>query len=321
MGQVVVVGSFNLDHAWSVDALPAPGATHLGRYHSGPGGKGFNQAIASCRAGAGTRFVTALGRDAAAAIARELAEADGLTLCAEVHEGLPSGSAGIFVDALGRNSIVVAPGANAALSGRHIAAQAASIAAARVVLAQLEVAPAAVLAALQAAVQAGALAVLNPAPANADTTRELLELADVLTPNETEFAALLARHHGLQINVDTLPDLSDDILHALCRRLSSGTVVITLGSEGAFVSHGADCRGDEPARYRIAPEAVQAIDTTGAGDAFNGALCAALALHPDAPFASAARFANRYAALSTERQGAALAMPLRADVDTRFAHG
>ncbi|HEX5756679.1 MAG TPA: ribokinase [Arenimonas sp.] len=318
MSQVVVVGSFNYDHAWSVDELPAPGATRLGRYASGPGGKGFNQAVASARAGADTSFITALGDDAPATLARNLAQHDGIDLRAEVHADLPSGSAGVFVDAAGRNSIVVAPGANAALSTDYIASKQLLIAAAEVVLLQLEVAPDAVLASLQAAARGDAIAVLNPAPANAETSRDLLALADVLTPNETEFTALLARHHGVTISADALSHLSDDVLHALCRRLSGATVVITLGADGAFVSHGADNHGDAAHRYRIAPETVQAIDTTGAGDAFNGALCAALAMHPETPFADAVRFANRYAALSTEKQGAALAMPTAAELQARF---
>ncbi len=109
-------------------------------------------------------------------------------------------------------------------------------------------------------------------------------------------------------------------LHALCREvLPRGTVVITLGATGVFVSHAEEQqRGDARMFYRHAAESVTAIDTTGAGDAFNGALAASLVHAPDAAFAEHVRFANRYAALSTERAGAALAMPTRADVQARF---
>lgn len=318
MSDVVVVGSFNLDHVWVSDALPVPGATRLGRYLSGPGGKGFNQAIAAARAGARTTFITALGEDAAATLARALAAADALELHADVRAELPSGTAGIFVDAEGRNSIVVAPGANDALDAAFVERQLPVIAHARVLLAQLEVASAAVLAALKCARANGVLTVLNPAPANARTTLELLAHADVLTPNETEFAALAARHHGITLDADSLADEADERLHALCRCVTAGTLVITLGARGAFVSHGEQSHGDSRAFYRIAAEAVTAIDTTGAGDAFNGAFCAAVANAPTAAFEAAVRFANRYAALSTERRGAALAMPQGDEVCQRF---
>lgn len=314
-GTVLVVGSYNQDHVWSADDLPAPGATRLGAYADGPGGKGFNQAVAAARAGARTGFVTALGEDAAAACARGLAGAEGIQLLAEVHGDQPSGTAGIFVDAHGRNMIVVAPGANGALSAGHVEALHAAFAGADVVLAQLEVAVDAVRRALAMAREAGALAVLNPAPANAPTTPALLALADVLTPNETEFAALLARHGDTRVDPEALHALSEADLHALCQGLLPRTWVITLGEHGAFVSHPADARrGDPSDAYRVPASPARAIDTTGAGDAFSGALCAALAADPGAPFRTAVAFAGRYAARSTERRGAALAMPRREDL-------
>jgi len=311
MARVVVVGSYNQDHVWSCDELPVPGATRLGGYASGPGGKGFNQAMAARRAGADTAFLTALGRDAAADTARALAAADGIELSASVHDSLPSGTAGIFVDAHGRNVIVVAPGANQSLGPDYIAANAAAFAAARVVLAQLEVAPDAVLAALQAGRAAGALTILNPAPANAATTAALLAASDVLTPNETEFTALLSRHADTELDADAVAGLEDILLHHHCRKLApQGSVVITLGATGVFVSHPpAQWRGDAQDYYRVPGEVADVVDTTGAGDAFNGALAAALAQDAGAPFETALRFANRYAARSTEQRGAALAMP------------
>lgn len=316
MAKVLVVGSYNHDHVWSTDALPAHGATRLGAYAHGPGGKGFNQAVAAARAGARTAFVTALGEDLAASHALALAQAEGIELLAEMHPDQPSGSAGIFVDAAGRNVIVVAPGANAALSATHIARQRAAIEDATVLLAQLEVAGDAIADALRLANLAGAITVLNPAPANAPTTASLLAQADILTPNETEFAALLARHASLAVDPDRLAATDDDALHALCRQLvRDGTVVITLGAAGVFVSHPSDnLRGDAASHYRVPGEAVRALDTTGAGDAFSGALAAALARDPKGRFRTAVAFANRYAARSTERAGAALAMPYAAEL-------
>lgn len=314
--QVVVVGSFNVDHVWRCEALPAPGATLAGEYASGPGGKGFNQAVASARAGARTAFVCALGDDAGGSLARELAAADGLVLRAMRSEA-PTGTAGIFVDAAGRNSIVIGAGANAALSAAHVAAQADVPGAAGVVLAQLESPAEAVATALQAGRAQGATTVLNPAPANAATTHALLALADVLTPNETEFVALLSRHLGKSVAPDDVAMLDQARLHALCRELAPwATVVVTLGAAGCFVSHPeAAVRGDASAAYRVPAAPARAVDTTGAGDAFNGALAASLARAPAQPFAAHVAFASRYAGRSTERAGAAAAMPALAELE------
>lgn len=310
MSSVVVVGSFNVDHVWRCDALPQPGATIIGRYATGPGGKGFNQAVATARAGARTTFLCALGDDAGGAMARGLAERDGIAVLAETSTE-PTGTGGIYVDNHGRNTIVIGPGANATLSGEHIQRHAALVGSAQVLLAQLESPIATVEAALAVARQAGVTTVLNAAPANAPTSIALLKLTDVLTPNETEFAALLARHVGERIEPDAVAALDGARLHALCRQLlPEGTVIVTLGAVGVFVSHADEqWRGDAQAYYRVAAETVQAVDTTGAGDAFNGALVASIAQAPEAVFAQHVRFANRYAARSTESEGAADSMP------------
>ena len=313
-----MVGSFNVDHVWRCASRPAQGATLAGVYASGPGGKGFNQAMAASRAGAATTFLCALGDDPGSAMAHALAAEAGIDLrAAPTIER--TGTAGIFVDAHGNNSIVVGAGANAALGAAFIDAQRARIEAAAVVLVQLESPLAAVERALALARGAGATTILNPAPANAETTPSLLALADALTPNETEFAALAARHLDVAIDPRAVAATTDETLHALCRRLApGGTVVITLGAEGCFVSH-SECRlrGDATASFRIAAEPATPVDTTGAGDAFNGALAAAMAAG-GTDFAAQAGFAGRYAALSTEAPGAALAMPLRAAVEARF---
>jgi ribokinase len=319
MSSVVVVGSFNVDHAWTCDALPRAGETLTGGYRSGAGGKGFNQTVAAARAGAATSFICALGDDVGAQLARALAVADGIDLRDE-RSGLPTGTAGIFVDAQGRNSIVIGAGANGALSTGFVDGQGDAIEGASVLLVQLESPPDAIAHALRRARRHGVLTVLNPAPANASPAPELLMLADILTPNETEFAALLARHLDESIDPDVVAGMDDAELHALCRRLlPDGTVLITLSASGVFVSHvDTNRRGDGHHWYRIAAEPAHAVDSTGAGDAFNGALAASLANVPQAAFVEHVVFANRYAALSTESAGAAASMPCMADMQARF---
>ncbi|RPE80927.1 ribokinase [Vulcaniibacterium tengchongense] len=319
MGRVVVVGSFNVDHVWRVAELPRPGETLSGEYRTGPGGKGFNQATAAARAGAATAFVCALGEDAGGQLARALATADGIDL-RDLPGRAPTGTAGIYVGGDGRNSIVIGPGANAELSPAFVEGQGDAVAAAGAVLAQLESPVAAVETAFRLARAAGATTLLNPAPADALAPASLLALADIVTPNESEFAAQLRRHAGEAVAAEALGQLDDDALHAHCRRLlPHGTVVVTLGAQGCFVSHAGVClRGDAHARYRVPAAPVRAVDTTGAGDAFNGALAASLALRPHAAFVEHVRYANRYAGLSTERPGAAAAMPRDAEVRARF---
>ena len=319
MSRVVVAGSFNVDHVWHCAALPRPGETLAGEYSTGPGGKGFNQAVAAALAGAATTFICALGNDDGGQLARRLAAAHGIDLRA-ADSSAATGTAGIHVAADGRNSIVIGPGANAALTPAFVAAQGDAIAAASVVLAQLESPLDAIVEVLRRARAGGAHTLLNPAPANAACSRELLAVAEVLTPNETEFASLLSRHCGEAVDPGTLASMDDDRLHRRCRTLlPRGTVVLTLGAAGSFVSHREDSpRGDDRPCYRCPAAEARVVDTTGAGDAFNGALAAFLATSPAQPFAAAVRFATRFAALSTERAGAAAAMPRAEEVAARY---
>jgi ribokinase len=310
VGRVVVVGSFNVDHVWRVDTLPAPGATLAGTYTTGPGGKGFNQAVAARRSGADTTFVCALGDDAGARQARALCAADGIDLHA-VPARAPTGTAGIYVDGSGANTIVIGPGANAALGPEFAVQGLAGAARGDVVLVQLETPLDTVAAVLERASLAGALPILNPAPANAAVPDRLLAGACVLTPNETEFATLLAGRGIAQPAAEQVTASGDRLLHGWCRALlPDGTVVVTLGAAGCFVSHPeARTRGDADACYRVPAPRVDVVDTTGAGDAFNGALCSALARSTRAAFRAHVEFATAYAARSTRVEGAALAMP------------
>jgi len=307
--KVVVVGSFNIDHVWQSQSLPRAGETLKGQYRTGPGGKGFNQATAAARAGADTVFVCAVGEDARPLL-EGLAARDGIELRA-LYDQIATGTAGIYLDQHGRNSIIIDAGTNAILSESFIAAQSDAIARAQVLLTQLESPPESVLEAMRMARAAGVTTLFNPAPADGACPRELLAGTDILTPNESEFSTLLACLSSERVEPSEIAALDDARLHRLCRiLLPRGTVVLTLGAAGVFVSHRSEhLRGDQDECYRLAAESVNVRDTTGAGDAFNGALAASLATRAETAFAGHVRFAIAYAGLSTEREGASVAMP------------
>jgi ribokinase len=147
----------------------------------------------------------------------------------------------------------------------------------------------------------------------------MLQSATIITPNETEFSLLLERFTKKDVDPATLAERDDADLHALARKLGVDTVVVTLGSRGCFVSHGADRRGDAAESYRLPPEKVNAIDTTGAGDAFSGCLTAGLVRFAGQPFRDSVIHANRAAAMSTEIVGTAPAMPTYNEVIKRFS--
>ena len=318
--QVVVVGSYNQDYAWRIDVAPQAGETRRGEdFRSAPGGKGMNQAIACARQGAATAFVGALGDDAAGHGAQELARAEGIAAHWLVRDDAATGSACILVEASGQNRIIVALGANERLDAAFVRAQAGVFARSRVLLAQLENNIDATRAAFELASAHGLIRVLNPAPVHAQLDAALLANVDILTPNENEFSVLLERLHGERIDADSLAQRSDADLHALARKLGVGSVVVTLGSQGCFVSHDdGERRGDAQAHYRVGAEPVKVIDTTGAGDAFSGALAAGLLRLAGRPFREIVLHANRCAALSTEQRGAADAMPRFEAVAARF---
>ena len=321
MSRVLVVGSYNQDLVWDVDVLPAPGETRAGlAFRSGPGGKGFNQAVAAARAGARTALIGALGEDTLADGARALAQAEGIDARFETHANVATGTAGIIVDRLGRNSIVVALGANACLSIEHVEAQTDAFGHASVVLAPLESPLPAVAAAMRLARRFGARTVLNPAPMHADLRASQLADIDLLTPNETEFAQLLARFSGVAHEASSFRSMSDDALGNLAALLPVAGVLITLGDAGAVLFPGARAaEATFPISVRRQPAApVQTLDTTGAGDAFNGALAAAWAQAPHSDPAECLAFASAFAGLSTERRGAAASMPTKAELSARF---
>lgn len=325
---VVVVGSYVQDHCWTCDSFPVTGETRIGEFSTGPGGKGYNQAVACHRQGVQTRFLGAIGPDALGETARRFSMDIGLPVEFEKCADSFTAASSILVDAHGDNRIVVALGANARLSADFVRSRRDVFADARVVVTQLENRIEATHAAMELAREVGAISLLNPAPRNPEAAPELIRLADLVTPNETEFAWLIEHLGGdldaarRALDAATLPDAE---LDALCARLNLPTVVITLGAAGAFVAHrdeAARARWYDAARcYRITAEQVAAIDTTGAGDAFSGGLAAALVLHEGRALREAVIHANRVAALSTETRGTAPAMPTREAVAARFGKG
>ncbi len=314
---VVVVGSYVQDYVWQVPALPALGESRIGTFFSGPGGKGFNQAICCHRQGVKTAFIAAVGDDVAAQSARATAEASGLPCLWHIADAATA-AASVVVAADGSNLICVALGANLSLTQAVVNAQSAVIAQAKVLLTQLETNLSAGFEALTLARASGVLTLLNPAPINPLVTLELIALADILTPNETEFAHLLQALHGIELPPHWWR-ATDAELHSWARELSNLTVVITLGAEGAFVSHAPNqLRGDDELYYRVAALPANAIDSTGAGDAFNAGLAAGLVKFADQNFFRAVTYATQVAALSVERVGAALAMPTAEEVLARW---
>ena len=320
--EVVIVGSFVQDHAWLTDRFPQTGETRraLG-FNTGPGGKGFNQAVACARQGVASVFVGAIGDDHLGAVARRFGDDEGLPCRWQVRTDVPTAASSIVVDASGSNLIVVNLAANEHLDPAFIGAQADLFEGAKVLLLQLENNLDAIRAALALGARHGLLRVLNPAPVHPGLDAAVLAQCDLVTPNETEFALLLERLHGVSIDAATLAQRADDDLHALSRRLGVAGVVITLGAQGCFVSHADDARhGDDAPFYRVAAERVAAVDSTGAGDAFSGALVAAMLRFAGRPFRDAVEHANRCAAMSTETVGTAPAMPRFDEVIARFAH-
>jgi ribokinase len=317
---VIIVGSYVQDHVWQTDRFPQPGETRraLG-FFTGPGGKGFNQAMACVRQQGKALFIGALGKDALADAARSVADREGLACEWLSLEHVPTAAAGIVVDSTGANQILVNLAANEHLAPAFLRAHSARFQRARIVLVQLENNLDGIREALELGSQHGLLRVLNPAPMHAEIDADLLSACDVITPNETEFAQLIERFCAQLLDAGDVASMSDIALHALCRKLGVATVVITLGASGCFVSHAeTGRRGDADACYRVGAEKVHAVDTTGAGDSFSGALVAALSKSPDRPFAESVRLANRVAAMSTERHGAALAIPTLEEVTARF---
>jgi ribokinase len=308
MPRVVVVGSSNTDMTVRMARLPAPGQTMLGdTFSTTPGGKGANQAVAARRAGAEVVFVTAVGDDALGQEAIKRYQCEGLDVGhVRIVEGASSGVALIFVSEDGENMIGVAPGANHNLSPDDIDRLPASVFRQDdVLLVSLEIPLPTASRALRRGFDAGMFTILNPAPAptlSDAEMRELFSMAIVSTPNRAEALALSGIAHDLASDPDW-PACG----FRLKERGGTAVVAITLGSHG--------CRVIDAKPWRVVPAPrVQAVDSVGAGDAFNGALAAALAegrrLDRDV-FA----WANAAGALAVTQRGAQSSLPFRDAID------
>jgi ribokinase len=305
--RVVVVGSYVQDLCWRCPAFPRTGETTVGAFTSGPGGKGSNQAVAAGRLGVPTLFVGAVGRDVFARGARAFYRAEGIAARLVEKPRHATATAGILVDADGRNQIILDLSANLALSRRDIPI--AAVRGARVVVAQLESNLATTAWVLREARKAGVATILNTAPLRADFDHAMLRHVDIVVPNEIEFATLVNRVPATgerDFTEEQLAAMPHAELHALCRAIGVPTVVITLGERGCFVS-----TGDEFAQ--LPAHKVSVVDTTGAGDAFVGGLAAALARGDS--ILDAASIGNAVAALSVTRPGTAPSMPTARALD------
>lgn len=294
---VTVVGSINVDLIQSVDSLPAPGETVLASSSVRlPGGKGANQAVAAARFGAGTRFIGAVGDDEGGQWMRNILADEGIDTGGIVAlAGENTGLATIAVDSRGENQIIVSSGANALLTAEKASRPTDDT---KVLLAQQEIPPEAILAAFRAELAPGTIRILNAAPAlpKAD---EVLNHTDILIVNQHELAEYLGLAHP--------PANAEEALAAreLLRR-DGQTIIVTLGAGGALAVS-ADKRFHAPAR------AVDPIDTIGAGDCFCGTIAALL--DDGMPLEDAIPLANSAAALCTQSQGAIPAMPTRAQAE------
>ncbi|WP_210516014.1 ribokinase [Hymenobacter terricola] len=292
---ILVIGSANTDMVITTRYFPRPGETVLGeQFLINPGGKGANQAVAAARLGGQVTFITKFGTDLFGDQGRAQL----------LHEGIatdyilsdpdhPSGVALITVDEHGENSIVVAPGANGTLSAADLAGASQPFAECELVLMQLEIPLPTVLAAARTAAGLGKRIILNPAPAQA-LPDELLRQLYLITPNESEAEILTS------IAITDADSLEAAAQALLAKGVQN--VVITLGGEGAFLRTPAEAQQLPTAR-------TQPVDTTAAGDVFNGALAVALAEGEALPAAVA--FANQAAAISVTRLGAQASAPYR----------
>jgi ribokinase len=304
MGGILVVGSLNMDLVAAAPHIPAPGETIIGtRFFTSAGGKGANQAFAAGRLGGQVRMIGKVGDDDLGQQLRASLSGVGCDVSRVESVAGHSGTALIMVSDAGENCIVVAPGANAALTAGDIASAHDAFEATSVLLLQLESPLEAVMAAAAAAKAAGALVILDPAPAPAEPLPEaLLNTIDIITPNESEAAALMGTS-----NNDAAHDDPIEVARAL-RGQGIPTVILKLGARGCYVL---DSDGEGAL---IPAPAVEAVDSTAAGDTFNGAL--AVSLSEGEQLVPACRFAVKAAAVSVTRFGAQSSMPSRDELQS-----
>jgi len=304
MGNIVVVGSSNTDMVVRSQKIPSPGETILGsEFDIIQGGKGANQAVAAARAGSNVSFIARVGNDDFGKTAVSGYKKDHINTDHIINDPLyPTGVAIILVDEnTGQNSIVVAPGANGQLSVPDIDKAEDEIAHAKVVLMQLEVPLEVIRHTLSLAQKYSVKTILNPAPAQA-LSDDILRSVDIITPNETE-AELLT---GMKLtNTETIIRAADFLLQKV-----NEAVIITLGSNGVYYK----LKNGEEAF--VTTTKVDVVDTTAAGDVFNGYFATAVSEGMD--FQSAIRLANQAAAVSVTRKGAQPSIPLHHEINSRL---
>jgi ribokinase len=298
--RVTVMGSYVADLAFRIDRLPTWGETRMGQsFQLGPGGKGSNQAVAAARAGANVAFISKLGLDPFGEIARTLYREEGIDTQYVFASPNPTGAAAILIDAAkGENAIIVVPGACFELTPSEVDQATALIAASGIFVAQLELPLATVEHGLRLAHSHHVPTILNPAPATI-LPSTIYSLCDYLTPNETEAATLT----GIPVTDLASAEEAATVLLAL----GVHNVILTLGAQGALI------KTRTLTRHVTAVDAGPVVETTGAGDAFNGGLAAALAEGMD--LIEATQFACAVAGISVTRPGTAPSMPRRLEID------
>ena len=299
MSEITVLGIFVADISFSGPKIPSIGETILGKkYNVGPGGKGCNQAIAIARLGGNTNFISKIGKDAYGELALKTLEKNKISTKNIIQDGnQQTGVAGILVDQnTGKNAINVIVGAPSSLRISEIEKQINLIKRSKIFLTQLEVPKDVTLHCLKTAKENGCITILNPAPAS-EISKEFYNNIDFFTPNETEAEF----YTGIKITND------QEAKQAAEKLLNLGIkkVIITLGEKGLFYSDGKE-------EIYLKASAVKAIDTTGAGDAFNGGL--AFSLLKEKPIKDCLEFANKVAGISTTKLGAGDAMPFIQDI-------
>ncbi len=295
---ILVVGSSNTDMTAKTKNLPRPGETVLGGvFTMGAGGKGANQAVAAQRLGGKVQFICKVGRDMFGDNAVKQYEAEGLDTSGILRSELPSGVALIYVDEHAENCIVVASGANGDLNEADIEASRGALEHCGILLLQLESPIPSVLKAAKIAHEAGAMVVLNPAPA-CELPEELFRYIDLFIPNETE----LSTFSGLPVEDAE----SAQKAAAIMQGKGVGKLIVTMGSKGALI-----CEGAAP--VFVPAHKVKAVDTTAAGDTFCGALC--VAISEGKTLKEAAEFACAASALTVQKMGAQNSIPFRKDIN------
>ena len=299
MSDISVLGIFVADISFSGPKIPAVGETILGnKYNVGPGGKGCNQAVAIARLGGKVNFISKIGKDAYGKLALETLKKNNINTENIIQdEKLQTGVAGILVDKQsGKNAINVIVGAPNSLKISEINNQINLIKNSKIFLTQLEIPKDVTLHCLKTAKENGCLTILNPAPAS-EISKEFYSYIDYFTPNETEAEF----YTGIKItNEKEAKQAADKLIN-----LGIKKIIITLGEKGLFYSDGQE-------EIHLKASSVKAIDTTGAGDAFNGAL--AFSLSKGKPIKACLELANKAAGLSTTKLGAGDAMPFIKDI-------